>query len=173
MLFRSAKPDAVIALTADSGCVPTMQTAQQIGLKVPIMYTGACAAPKILDAVGNAADGSIFNLEADLSPKNPDNVLYREIAKRYGPKYEYQAQSAGTVSFRAMVNLYSMLRKLGADRATPAAILAGFRAAKDTSSFFGHAYTCNGKQLTGYSAICSPQQALGVQIGRASCRERV
>ena len=157
-----AKPDAVIALTADSGCVPTMQTAQQIGFKAPIMYTGACVAPKILDAVGKAADGSIFNLEADLDPKNPDNVLYQEIAKRYGPKYEYQSQSAGTVSFRAMVNLYSMLRKLGADKANPAAILAGFRAAKDVPSFFGHPYTCNGKQLTGYSAMCSPQQTLGV-----------
>ena len=157
-----AKPDAVIALTADTGCVPTMQTAQQIGFKAPIMYTGACAAPKILDAVGSAADGSIFNLEADLDPKNPDRVLYMEIAKRYGPKYEYQAQSAGTVSFRAMVNLYSMLRKLGADNSNPAAILAALRAAKDAPSFFGHPYTCNGKQLTGYAAICSPQQTLGV-----------
>ncbi len=156
-----AKPDAVIALTADSGCQPAMQTAEQIGFTAPIMYTGACAAPKILDAVGAAAEGSIFNLEAELGSKNPDNALYQEIAKRYGPKYQYEAQGAGTVSFRAMMNLYSMLRKIGADNVSPASILAAFRASKDTPSFFGHPYTCNGRQLTGYGAMCSPQQTLG------------
>ena len=95
-------------------------------------------------------------------PAQADLGALQAIAKRYGAKYQYQSQSAGTVSFRAMVNLYSMLRKLGADQANPAAILAAFRAAKNASSFFGHAYTCNGKQLTGYAAMCSPQQTLGV-----------
>ncbi len=156
-----SKPDAVIALTADTGCKPTMLTAQQIGLKVPMLFTGACAAPKITDAVGDAAEGSIFNLEADLNPKNPDNVTYQAIAARYGPKYNYEARGAGTVSFRAMINLYATLRDIGADKITPDAITAAFRAAKDAPSFFGHLYTCDGKQLDGYPALCSPQQTLG------------
>ena len=155
-------PDVVIALTADSGCKPTMLTAHQIGLDVPIMYTGACAAPKIIDAVGNAAEGSIFNLEAELDPKNPDNALYQAIVKRYGAKYGYEALSAGTVSFRAVINLYTVLRDLGASKATPAAILSAFRKGSDHPSFFGHAYTCDGRQLPGYRAMCAPQQSLGV-----------
>ena len=157
-----SKPDAVLALTADTGCKPTMLTAQQIGLKVPIMYTGACAATKILNAVGNAADGSIFNLEADLNPNNPDNVMYQAIAQRYGPKYHYEAQGAGTVSFRAVMNLYAQLRHIGADKITPAAINVAFAKAKNAPSFFGHPYTCDGKQLVGYPAMCAPQQTLGV-----------
>ena len=154
------KPDAVIALTADSGCKPTMLTARQIGLKVPIMYTGACAAPKILDSVGTAAQGAIFNVEADLNPKSSDNALYNAIVDRYGPKYHYQAQSAGTVSFRAVINLYVVLRHLGFDKITPRAIVDAFRASKNAPSFFGHPYTCDGHQLPGYPAMCAPQQTL-------------
>jgi branched-chain amino acid transport system substrate-binding protein len=157
-----SKPDVVIALTADSGCKPTMQTAKQIGFTAPIMYTGACAAPKIIDAVGDAAEGSIFNLEAELDPENGDNVLYQAISKRYGPKYDYEWQGAGTVSFRATINLYAALRKLGAANLTRDAIHAEFRAAREAPSFFGHPYTCDGKQLDGYPAMCAPQQSLGV-----------
>ena len=119
-------PDVVIALTADSGCKPTMQTAQQLGLDVPIMYTGACAAPKILDSVGDAAEGAIFNLEAELGD-SPDNVVYQAVSDRYGAKYDYEAQGAGTVAFRATINLYAQLRELGAEGITPDAILAVFR----------------------------------------------
>ena len=155
-------PDAVIALTADSGCKPTMLTAQQIGLDVPIMYTGACAAPKIIDSVGDAAEGSIFNLEAELDPEHPDNALYQAIAKRYGADDGYDALGAGTVSFRAMINLYAVLRDLGAENITPAAILEAFRTGSDHPSFFGHPYTCDGRQLPGYRAMCAPQQSLGV-----------
>ena len=155
-----ASPDAIIALTADTGCKPTMLTARQIGITVPVMYTGACAAAKILDSVGDAAEGAIFNTEADLRPDSADNVLYRDIVDRYGAKYQYQAQSAGTVSFRAVMNLYMVLRSLGADNITPAAIIDELRQAKDQPSFFGHPYTCDGHQLEGYPAMCSPQQAL-------------
>jgi len=154
-------PDAIVALTADSGCKPTMLTAQQLGLKVPLFYTGACAAPKIVDSVNGAADGAIFNLEAELDTSNPDNVLYSLIAATYGPKYHYEPLSAGTISFRSMLNLYAVLRSIGADHLSRPAILAEFRAGRNHPSFFGHPYTCDGHQLEGYPAMCSPQQSLG------------
>lgn len=157
-----ASPDAVIALTADSGCKPTMVTAKQLNLQAPVMYTGACASPNIVNSVGDAAEGAIFNLEADLDPKNSDNVVYQSIAKRYGPEFGYEAQGAGTVSFRAMMNLYAVMRDLGGDNVSSPAILKAFRQARDQPSFFGHPYTCDKKQLEGYDAMCSPQQTLGV-----------
>ncbi|MFM8972278.1 MAG: ABC transporter substrate-binding protein [Actinomycetota bacterium] len=157
----AAEPDAVIALTADSGCKPVMLTAKQIGLEAPLFLTGACIAPKIVESVGDAAKGRIFNVEAVLEPGDPDNELYRQIATRYGAKYDYPVQSEGTVSFRSVINLYVALREIGYDNITPQAILAKFRAAKDAPSFFGHPYTCNGEALPGYPALCAPQQTLG------------
>jgi len=157
-----SSPDAIIALTADTGCKPAMLTAKQIGIKAPVMYTGACAATDILNSVGSAADNSIFNVEADLNQSSPDNVLYHDVVAHYGPKYGFQAQSAGTVSFRSLVNLYVVLRRLGVDKITPTTIAGMLRSAKDQPSFFGHPYTCNGHQLDGYPAMCSPQQSLAV-----------
>lgn len=154
-------PDAIIALTADSGCVPTMQTAAQLELRAVLMLTGACAAPKILDSAGDAAvDGRIFNLEAELDRSMPDNALYQAIGRKYGPKYDYEIQGAGTVSFRAVMNLYVVLRAIGAD-ATPATIIDAFRSTRDHPSFFGHPFTCDGRQLEGLPALCAPQQTLG------------
>ena len=80
---------------------------------------------------------------------------------RSGAKYDYPLQSEGTVSFRSMINLYTVLREIGYDNITPKAILDKFRAAKDSPSFFGHPYTCDGSALPGYPALCAPQQTLG------------
>jgi branched-chain amino acid transport system substrate-binding protein len=157
-----ADPDAVLALTADTGCRPTMLTAQQIGFEPPIMYTGACAVPTILESVGDAAEGAIFNLEAELAADNADQTLYVAVAERYGEQYDYEFQGAGTVSFRAVMNLYMLLREIGADNATREAILGELRAARDAPSFYGHPYTCDGEQLEGYPSMCAPQQTLGV-----------
>lgn len=157
----AAEPDAVIALTADSGCKPVMLTAKQIGFEAPLFLTGACIAPKIVESVGDAAKDRIFNVEAVLEPGDPDNELYRQIATRYGAKYDYPLQSEGTVSFRSVINLYVALREIGFDNITPQAILAKFRAARESPSFFGHPYTCNGEALPGYPALCAPQQTLG------------
>lgn len=154
-------PDAIIALTADSGCVPTMQTARQLGLDAVLMLTGACAAPKIVESAGDAVEGRIFNLEAELDRDSPDNALYLAIGDKYGPRFDYEVQSAGTVSFRAVMNLYVALREIGADAITPAAILDYFRVAEQRPSFFGHPYTCDGEQLAGLPALCAPQQTLG------------
>jgi branched-chain amino acid transport system substrate-binding protein len=160
-------PDAIIALTADSGCRPTMLTAKQLRLDVPVMYTGACAAPAVIDSVDGAAEGAIFNLEAELDADSGDNVVYRAVADRYGERYDYEWQSAGTASFRSVINLYAVLRELGADGISRDAILEAFRGSDDAPSFFGHPYTCDGEQLEGYPAICAPQQNLGqLQDGR-------
>lgn len=163
-----SEPDAIIALTADSGCVPTIQTAEQLGLDATLLLTGACAAPNIIESAGDdAVEGLVFNLEADLDPDTPDNALYQAIADKYGPEFGYESQGAGTVSFRAVMNLYAILREIGAADLTPEAILAAMRATVDQPSFFGHPYTCDGQQLAGLPALCAPQQTLGKLEGGA------
>ena len=157
-----SEPDAIIALTADSGCVPTIRTAQQLELEATLMLTGACAAPNIIESAGeDAVEGLIFNLEADLDAEAPDSALYQAIADKYGPEFDYEPQGAGTVSFRAVMNLYAIVREIGAEDLTSDAILEAFRATVDQPSFFGHPYTCDGQQLPELPALCAPQQTLG------------
>ncbi len=65
------------------------------------------------------------------------------------------------MTFRAFMNLYSIMRGLGAEGTTPAGITDALSSQVDTPSFMGHPYTCDGQQFDGLPAMCSPQQILG------------
>jgi branched-chain amino acid transport system substrate-binding protein len=160
-------PDAIVVLTADTGCVPTMQAAADLGVTAPLFLTGACAAPKILADAGDAAEGRYFNVEGPIRPDDPDpdTALYNAVVERYGEGLD--APGAGTVSFRSLMNLYVVLRDLGPDAVTPEAIVEAFRAARDVPSFMGHPYTCDGEQLAGLAAMCAPQQIIARFSGGA------
>lgn len=157
----ATKPDAMFVLAADTGCKAGFDGISALGLKTQTFYVGACAAPTILASVpASETNGTIVNVEGPISTSSPDvdTVLYSSVIAKYGQGVA--AASAGTVSFRSFMNLYVVLRDLGADHITPAAIMDAFRHKVDAPSFMGHTYTCDGKQLKGLPAICSPQQIL-------------
>lgn len=153
-------PDAIVVLTADTGCVPTMQAAADLGVTAPVFLTGACAAPKIVSDAGDAAEGRYFNVEGPIRPDDPDadTALYNAVIERYGEGLD--APGAGTVSFRSLMNLYLVMRELGADGITRESIAEAFRSAEETPSFMGHPYTCDGEQFEGLPALCAPQQII-------------
>ena len=157
---NESSPDAIVVLTADTGCVPTMQAAADLGVTAPVFLTGACAAPKIIGDAGDAAEGRYFNVEGPIRPDDPDadTALYNAVIERYGDGLD--APGAGTVSFRSFMNLFLVMRELGADGITPESIAEAFRSAKETPSFMGHAYTCDGEQFEGLPALCAPQQII-------------
>ena len=122
-------------------------------------YVGACAVPSIIEAAGPAkTDGAFFNVESEIDrdEPNPDTALYNAVIETYGDGLD--PIGAGTVSFRAFMNLYRVLDDLGADDITPDAIAAELEGAVDVASFMGHPYTCDHDQLAGLPAVCAPQQ---------------
>lgn len=154
-------PDAVIVLAADTGCKPAFQALAAANTKATAYFTGACAAPPIVEDVPQAdTEGRVFNVEQLLDPEDPDvdGALYFQVIDAYGKGLD--PVGAGTVSFRSFMNLYAVLRGLGADGITPKAVTSSLKEQVDTSSFMGHPYTCDGKQFEGLPAMCSPQQAL-------------
>jgi branched-chain amino acid transport system substrate-binding protein len=161
----ASDPDALVFLVADTGCAAAFDAVAAAGVDVPAYYTGACAATRILDAEGpEKTDGAIFNVEGPVDPEHPDpdTELYTAVVEHYEPDLE--PAGAGTVTFRSFMNLYSVLAGLAdadddADL-TPAAIVDAIRGQVDTPSFMGHDYTCDGAQLAGLPALCSPQQIL-------------
>ncbi|HKY14873.1 MAG TPA: ABC transporter substrate-binding protein [Microthrixaceae bacterium] len=156
----SGQPDAIIVLAADTGCGAAFDSVRTLGITSAMYYTGACAAPPITDAAGDAAEGAIFNVEGPVQPDdpNPDTELYNSVLGAYVP--ELDPVGAATVAARSVVNLYSVLRGIGADELSPTAIADALRASSGASSFMGHDYTCDGEQLSGLPATCAPQQIL-------------
>ena len=163
----SGDPDAIVILAADTGCKPAFQGIQALGTDAQIFYVGACAAPTILaDVDTSATDGGIFNVEGPIDRENPapDFTLYSAVIGEYG--HGLDPVGAGTVSFRSFMNLYAVLREIGADDLTPKAITDSLSSKVDEPSFMGHPYTCDGEQFAGLPAMCSPQQVLAVMKDR-------
>lgn len=163
----SGDPDAIMVMAADTGCKPAFQAIEASGSDAQIFYVGACAAPTILaDVDTSASDGGIFNVEGPINREAPapDFTLYAGIINEYTDGLD--PVGAGTVSFRSFMNLYAVLREIGADDLTPKAILDTLSAKVDEPSFMGHDYTCDRQQFEGLPAMCSPQQILAVMKDR-------
>ncbi|MEJ7583512.1 MAG: ABC transporter substrate-binding protein [Acidimicrobiales bacterium] len=151
-------PDAVVVSATDKACIDVMKQADRYDGQLYLV--GACAAPAITKAAGDAAEGVIFNIEGPIRPGEAgnDGKVYNAAMARYAP--DAPAPSAATVSFRAMMNLWSVMTEIGPDDLTPAALLAEFKQAREHPSFTGHPFTCDGKQIPALASLCSPQQIL-------------
>jgi branched-chain amino acid transport system substrate-binding protein len=163
----SGDPDAIVVLAADTGCKPAFQGIEALGTEAQVFYVGACAAPTILaDVDTSATDGGIFSVEGPINRESPspDFTLYDAVIDTYGDGLD--PVGAGTVSFRSFMNLYAVLREIGADDITPQAIIDSLSSKVDEPSFMGHDYTCDRKQFDGLPAMCSPQQILAVMEDR-------
>lgn len=157
---KQADPDAIFLGAADSACAPAMKTSHELGLSAKLYLVGACAAPKIATSVGeDAVEGRIFNVEGPIDPQNREGQLYFAVTERYGDP-NLPAQSAATVTFRSMMNLYALLDELGPDGISRQSLLELLRSTRKRPSFNGHDYTCDGKQVPGLPALCAPQQIL-------------
>lgn len=159
---RAGEPDAIFMLAADTGCAAGYEAMWTLDVTAQKYFTGACVSPTILDSVdADATDGTIFNVEGPISTDEPtqDAALYDAVIDEYGNGVD--AVGPGTVTFRAVMNLYGVLRELGADGLHGPAIIDALAGQHDTPSFLGHDYTCDGEQFAGLPAMCSPQQILG------------
>ena len=154
---RDVGAQAVVVLAADAACVPLMETADALELDASIYLFGSCAAESILDAAGEAALGIIFNSEGPVGEDDIEGAIFQDVIDRYATE---PAGAAGTVGFRGLMNLYAMLRELGGDDITSEGILDLARNSVDEPSFWGHPYTCDGRQVPGLPALCAPQQIL-------------
>ena len=161
----SAEPDVMIALTADTGCAAAFEGVSTAAPDVPAFYTGACAAPSITDRAGpERTEGAIFNVEGPIDRTNgtPDTALYDAVIEAYGDGLD--PIGAATVSFRSFMNLYVVLAAIvdeaGVEGIDPGSVTTALRSQVDATSFMGHPYTCDGRQLEGLPAMCSPQQIL-------------
>jgi len=162
----ASDPDVVFILTADTGCKAAFDGVANSGMTAQVFYTGACASPSIISEAGpEKTNGAIFNVEGPISrtDPSPDTDLYNRVVEAYGDGLN--PIGSATVSFRSFMNLYVVLSELaadgGAESITPATITESLRSKVGATSFMGHDYTCDGEQLEGLPAMCSPQQILG------------
>ena len=157
---NEGNPDAIFLGAADTACAPAMKTAYELGITATIYLVGSCAAPTIAEQIGpEAVEGRIFSIEGPNGNDDPEADIYFDVIAKYGDP-QLSAATAATVSFRGMMNLYTVLAELGPDDISRSSIVDHLRNQRDHPSFTGHAYTCDGQQLPDLPSICAPQQIL-------------
>jgi branched-chain amino acid transport system substrate-binding protein len=149
--------EALMVLAATAACVPVMQAAAELDLTAQLYLTGACAGSETIDAAGETAVGVVWNAEGSFDRTDTEGQLFFDVIERYAVE---PAVGAGTVGFRGFMNLYGLLLEAGADDATSESLARLARSAVDRPSFWGHPYTCDGRQVPGLQALCAPQQVL-------------
>lgn len=153
----AANPDALIVLTADTGCKAAYDAARVLNIDIPTFYTGACAAPDIIASVPpEATEGNFYNVEGDVTRDDPDPdfSLYFTVLTAYDDTID--PIGATTVTFRSLMNLWVQL--VGLDDVDAPTVTEALASQRNTPSFMGHPYTCNGEQIEGLPAMCAPQQ---------------
>ena len=80
-LMREAskdKPDLLISLYSDAGCIGTMRGRASLGIKTPVITTSICASKDVLDVVGDDALGWVFaGVQSDAD--TPEAKVMRKI----------------------------------------------------------------------------------------------
>jgi branched-chain amino acid transport system substrate-binding protein len=153
-------PDAIVVLVADAACTAASQAILETGVDAQTYWSGGCLLPSVTEAIGaENLEGNIYAVESPLDPENPDVQLYNAVVERYG--VDLEAGSVATSAFYGWMNLYDVMRTLGADGVSSEAIVEQLQGAVDHPAFGGHPYTCDGQQMGGeLPAICAPQQIL-------------
>lgn len=154
---KSFGAEAVIINAADAACVPVMNGFNDFGFEGTLYLFGACAADEIIDSADGAEQGVVFNGEGPPDPDDVEGTVFDLASTEYNTG---NAQAAGTVAFRGMMNLYSVLVELGGDNITSDGIVEILEGAVDRESFWGFPFTCDGEQVPGLPSLCAPQQTL-------------
>jgi len=154
---KSFGAEAVVINAADAACVPVMQGFQDFEFEGTLYLFGSCAAEEIINAAEGANNSVVFSGEGPPDPDDVDGMVYDLASNEYNTG---NAQAAGTVAFRGMMNLYAVLAELGGDDITSEGIVESLMNAVDERSFWGHPYTCDGKQVPDLPSLCAPQQTL-------------
>jgi branched-chain amino acid transport system substrate-binding protein len=147
---------AITIGAADTACAPIVKALDDLGYTGQLYMVGACAAPQILAQMPDEAQARvIFNSEGPATSA-AEAAMFFDVTEVYATE---PAGGAGTVGFRAIMNLWAAMRAVDGD-VSSSAIITVLRSSSGEPSFWGHPYTCDGKQVPGFPSLCSPQQTL-------------
>lgn len=155
----SNDPDVIYVLQPDAVCSKLMQARQSLGVTATTIYTSSCSSEAVIKAGGAGAEGAYFVTEVLATPSDdPSYKIYASAMKTYAPDVLLSSFSA--TGFQAVMNTYQLLKKLPESDVSSEALLAAVKDTKDEPSFLGYPYTCDGKQVPGFSAPCSSEQRI-------------
>ncbi|HEY3716459.1 MAG TPA: ABC transporter substrate-binding protein [Jatrophihabitantaceae bacterium] len=154
---NSGNPGVIAVLEPGSVCSRIMSAKQSLGVTAKMFYTESCDGADVTKAGGAGANNSYFTTDV-LAPTSDDPQIatYAAVMKTYAAGTDLSSFSE--TGYQAVMNTYALLRTLPASGMTSAALLAAVKKTTNEPNILGHPYSCNGKQIPGFTAVCNTYQ---------------
>lgn len=155
----AAHPD-VIFLDAPAACPNIMSSLKQLGNTSKIMGIAPCTSPQAIAGANGGAEGLYFaSPTVDPGQNTAQTRLFLAALGRYAPK-TIAIDGPAAVGFQTVMDVQARLAHFTTAELTETKILAAFTSGTDHPNFLGHPYTCDGKQISGSTAICDSNQEI-------------
>jgi branched-chain amino acid transport system substrate-binding protein len=146
----AGNPDAIIVVFQAAACARIVQAAAALNVRSDIYLVGACATPAVPRAAGGRTDNLYFAssyLPVGASGGDADAAAFRTSV----PAAERTSASQG--AFSTVLNLRTLLAQT--PEPTADGLTTALRATHDQPNVMAHPYTCDGKQIAIFPAVCN------------------
>lgn len=145
----------VIGLEDPGQCLPLLQGLQAAGWKGPIISIDPCSAPVTIQAAGSAANGMYWTQPFQVpATKTPDAKLAVAILAKYAPK-NIPIDSPAMADMSTVMDIWSAFHTTSPSKLNESFILKTLRSGKNHRNFLAAPYSCNGKAIPAYKAVCN------------------
>ncbi|MFT3863229.1 MAG: ABC transporter substrate-binding protein [Solirubrobacterales bacterium] len=150
-------PEAII-LESPSQCVAILSALKSLGSTVPVLSIDTCGTQSVIDAANGAAEGLIYMSPFELLNNESENPeLARAILTKYASS-KILVTSAMAVGMNNLINFWSTFHETSTSKLTTEYMLGRLRAGSEHENFLAEPYTCDGKAVPAYPAICNAKQ---------------
>lgn len=153
----SSDPDAIAIMIVAPGCGQILQTAKSLGVGAQFMLTTSCATPTVIDAIGDAAEGSAYMQELlpiEAHADDPEVTAFVAAMKRFAGIEKADIAALHQSGFAVTMTVADILKRAGAEP-TSEDVVEVLEDPKGGAAFMDSDYLCDGSVLPGYPAICN------------------
>jgi branched-chain amino acid transport system substrate-binding protein len=155
----SSSPD-VVGLESPSQCVALLTALKSAGWTKPVISIDTCSAPVTIKAAGGAAEGMYWFQPFQLSSTGTaDAKLADAILAKYAPA-KLAVDSPSLVELSTVMDIWRAFHATPPSKLTTTYILKTLRSGSNHPNFLAEPYTCNGKAIPAYSAVCNAKYYL-------------
>jgi branched-chain amino acid transport system substrate-binding protein len=145
----------VIGLEDPGQCLALLQGLKAAGWTGPVISIDPCSAPVTVKAAGDAANNMYWTQPFQVPATNTaDAKLAVAILAKYAPK-SIPIDSPAMADMSTVMNIWSAFHSTRPSKLNESYILKTLRKGKNHKNFLAAPYTCNGKAIPAYKAVCN------------------
>jgi branched-chain amino acid transport system substrate-binding protein len=151
------KPDAII-LESPGQCVAIINALKSLANSKPVLSIDPCSAPNVIQATNGGAEGIYFVAPYQLyEGDTPDAKLARAIVEKYAPPKQV-INSPALQGINEVMNFWTVFHDTDPSKLTTDYILTTLRSGSGKPNFMSSPYTCDGKAVPAFPALCNAKQ---------------